>query len=218
MPAPVTHRHAARFAVMIVVGVVVGALVTAGDSWELGIVVGWAAACLVYVAWVWMLIGRMDAAQTVDHARREDPVRAVSEGLILLASVASLGAVGMLLIEARSASDARSGALAAIALAGVALSWLLIHTLFTLRYASTYMEGAGFDGQVRDIDFNTDDPPRYTDFAYVAFSVGMTFQISDTNLTTSALRALVLRHALLSYVFGTVIVATTINLAISLAG
>ncbi len=213
MSAPVTHRHAARFAVMIVVGVAVGALVTAADTWELGIVVGWAAACLVYVAWVWLLIGWMDATETASHARREDPVRAVSEALILGASVASLGAVGMLLVAARSASDARSGSLAAIALVGVALSWLLIHTLFTLRYASTYV-----GGEVRDIDFNTDEPPRYTDFAYVAFSVGMTFQISDTNLTTSALRGIVLRHALLSYVFGTVVVATTINLAITLAG
>lgn len=198
---------------MLVAAAVVGALVTIGDSWELGVVVGWAAACLVYVAWVWLLIGWMDAAATATHASREDPARAVSEALILIASVASLGAVGMLLVEARSASDTRSGVLAATALVGVALSWLLIHTLFTLRYASQYVEG-----EVRDIDFNTADPPRYTDFAYVAFSVGMTFQISDTNLTTSALRGIVLRHSLLSYVFGTVVVATTINLAISLAG
>ena len=67
------------------------------------------------------------------------------------------------------------------------------------------------------VDFPGGKPPDYADFAYLAFTVGMTFQISDTNLRTSSLRGIVLRHSLLSYVFGTVVVATTINLAISLA-
>lgn len=213
VPVPVTHRYAARFAAMVVAALLVGTAVSAWDTRELGLVVGWAAACLVYVIWVWLVIGRMGPPDTASHAVREDPVRGVAELLILAATVASLGAVAMLLVDARGTSDARSGALAATALVGVALSWLLVHTLFTLRYASQY-----FSGTVRDIDFNTDDPPRFTDFAYVAFSVGMTFQISDTNLRSSDLRALVLRHSLLSYVFGTVVVATTINLAISLAG
>lgn len=218
MPAPVTHRYAARFAAMVVVAVLVGAGVTVWDSWELGLVVGWAAACLLYVVWVWMLIGRMGAAATAIHARREDPARGVADALVLIASVASLGAVAMLLVEGHDASDARSGALAATALVGVALSWLLVHTLFTLRYAAQYFEGEPLPSGGRDIDFNTDAAPRFVDFAYVAFSVGMTFQVSDTSLRTSELRGLVLRHALLSYVFGTVVVATTINLAISLAG
>ena len=218
MTAPVTHRYLARFVAMVVVAAVVGTLVTVRESWELGLVAGWAAACLLYVVWVWLVIGRMDAATTAEHARREDPARGVAELLILVASVASLAAVALLLINARGESDARSGALAGVALVGVALSWLLVHTLFTLRYAAQYYGGEALAGDVRDIDFNTDAPPRFTDFAYVAFSVGMTFQISDTDLRTSDVRSLVLRHSLLSYVFGTVVVATTINLAISLAG
>jgi len=79
--------------------------------------------------------------------------------------------------------------------------------LFTLRYALLYYRGR--DGGV---DFNQDDPPRYTDFAYLAFTVGMTFQVSDTDLKTHTIRATALRHALLSYLFGSVILATTINL------
>ena len=207
-----THRYAARFVAMVAAGVVVGLIVALRGGGASSIVLGWAAASLVYVTWVWLLIARMDPAETASHAAREDPVRAVAEVLILVASLASLAAVAMLLVDARSASDARSGVLAAMALGSVALSWLLIHTLFTLRYASQY-----FAGETGGIDFNTDEPPRYVDFAYVAFSLGMTFQISDTNLLTSAFRATALRHALLSYVFGTVVVATTINLAVSLS-
>ena len=207
-----THRYAARFVAMVAAGVVVGLIVALRGGGASSIVLGWAAASLVYVTWVWLLIARMDPAETASHSAREDPVRAVAEVLILVASLASLAAVAMLLVDARSASDARSGVLAAMALGSVALSWLLIHTLFTLRYASQY-----FAGETGGIDFNTDEPPRYVDFAYVAFSLGMTFQISDTNLLTSAFRATALRHALLSYVFGTVVVATTINLAVSLS-
>jgi uncharacterized membrane protein len=69
------------------------------------------------------------------------------------------------------------------------------------------------------IDFNTsEEDPRYVDFAYLSFDLGMTFQVSDTNLHTSELRAIVLRHTLLSYVFGSVVLATTINLVAGLGG
>ncbi|VXB18137.1 DUF1345 domain-containing protein [Aeromicrobium sp. 9AM] len=208
-----THRYAARFVAMVVAGLVVGGVAGASGGGTSSIVLGWASASLVYVAWVWLVIARMDPTETASHAAREDPVRGVAEGLILVASLASLAAVAMLLVDARSASDTRGGVLAAMALGSVALSWLLIHTLFTLRYASQY-----YFGEPGGIDFNNkDEQPRYVDFAYVAFSLGMTFQISDTNLLTSAFRATALRHALLSYVFGTVVVATTINLAVSLS-
>jgi uncharacterized membrane protein len=67
------------------------------------------------------------------------------------------------------------------------------------------------------VDFNQDDPPRYADFAYLAFTIGMTFQVSDTDLKTTEIRATALRHALLSYLFGSVILAATINLIAGLA-
>ena len=88
----------------------------------------------------------------------------------------------------------------------VLLSWSLVHTLFALRYARLYYaDGAG------GIDFKNDDAPDYADFAYVAFTVGMTFQVSDTDIQLRGIRRTVLGHALLAYVFGTVIIAVTIN-------
>jgi uncharacterized membrane protein len=66
------------------------------------------------------------------------------------------------------------------------------------------------------IDFNQQAPPRFSDFAYLAFTVGMTFQVSDTDLQTPTVRAAVLRQALLSYLLGAVILATTINLVAGL--
>jgi uncharacterized membrane protein len=96
--------------------------------------------------------------------------------------------------------------------ATVALSWLVVHTTFTLRYAMLYYTGK--DGGV---EFNQATPPRYSDFAYLAFTIGMTFQVSDTDLRTPTIRATALRHALLAYLFGAVILGTTINLVAGLA-
>ncbi|MDT5017597.1 MAG: hypothetical protein QOD39_3757, partial [Mycobacterium sp.] len=76
-----------------------------------------------------------------------------------------------------------------------------------LRYAMLF-----YSGPEGGVNFNQPSSPRYTDFAYLAFTIGMTFQVSDTDLRTPAFRATALRHALLSYLFGAVIVATTINL------
>ena len=93
----------------------------------------------------------------------------------------------------------------------MALSWLLVHSTFTLRYARTY-----YSRPEGGIDFNEDEAPTYQDFAYLAVTIGMTFQVSDTNLTTKAIRRIALRHALLSFLFGSVIVGLVINVVSSL--
>ncbi|MCU1443678.1 MAG: hypothetical protein JWQ59_1828 [Cryobacterium sp.] len=174
-------------------------------------ITGWAAACVTYVAWVWLSVGRMDAAVTAAHATSEDPARAVTELLAIIAGIASLGAIVVLLIEARTVSGAGRATLAAVAVVSVALSWLLIHTLFTVRYSSLYYRFGG------GVDFNQAEPPRYSDFAYLAFTLGMTFQVSDTTITSHEIRVTALGHALLSYLFGSVILATLVNLVAGLS-
>ena len=201
-----------RLLVMLVVGLVVAGLVGVFGEWVFAPVAGWAAAAVVFDVWVWLSVARMNAEQTATHATREDPSRGATEALVLWATVINLGAVGLLLVAASSAKGAAAGLLAGGAIVSVALSWLLIHTLFTLRYAQLYYHES--DG---GIDFNQDDPPRYTDFAYLAFTIGMTFQVSDTDLKTHRIRVAALRHMLLSYLFGAVILATTINLVAGLS-
>jgi uncharacterized membrane protein len=118
--------------------------------------------------------------------------------------------MGALVAEGGS-SHASQLTAAGVGLASVALSWLLVPTVCTARYATIfYAAKAG-------IDFNEHDPPRYSDFAYLAFTIGMTYQVSDTNVTSKSVRAVVFRHALLSYSLGAVILAATINLVAGLA-
>lgn len=151
----------------------------------------------------------MSHERTSEFALREDPGRVGVDVILILASIASLGAVGYALFEAHATNDnGLQLLLTLISLFSVVVSWILVHTIYALRYARFYYSKE-IDGT---IDFNKDHKPAYSDFIYVAFTVGMTYQISDTNIIGTEFRKTVLRHAILSYVFGTVIVATTISL------
>ena len=94
----------------------------------------------------------------------------------------------------------------------VFVSWTLIHTVFTLKYARLY-----YTGIPGGIDFNESAPPQYSDFAYLSFTIGMTFQVSDTVLQTKRIRRTALRHAWLSFPLGVVIIAASINVVSGLA-
>jgi uncharacterized membrane protein len=196
---------------MLVAGVAAAVLTSQMTSAKYVPVAGWDAAALVFCVWVWAVIAKMSAETTKSHATRENPGRAISDLIVLFAAVASLAAVGVVLIAAASAKGATQGLLAGFGVVSIALSWFAVHTLFTLRYALLYYTGP--DG---GIEFNQKLPPRYVDFAYLAFTIGMTFQVSDTNITKPSIRATALRHALLSYLLGAVILASSINLVVSL--
>jgi uncharacterized membrane protein len=192
-------------------------------DWAYAASIGFDVAAAVFLVWTWSAVGTMDAGLTAAHARREDPTRQMTRFIVLAACVASLFGVGILLVRATTDQGAGRAWVAALGVGSVALSWLVVHTLFTLHYAELYYGAGDGDpdqpgsGPAGGIDFGLDSPPRYGDFAYLAFTIGMTYQTSDTPLTTRALRASVLRHALLSYLFGSLILAASVNLVVSLA-
>jgi uncharacterized membrane protein len=192
----------------VLAGVAVGGAVALSGSVEMGAVVGWDTTAALYIGWLALFVLRRDSLQTARRATTTDPDRLATDALLLGAAVVSLVAVGVLLTSARAAGELTRGALG---LASVVVSWAVVHSVYTLRYAAMYYgEPAG------GIDFGGGEPPSYRDFAYLAFTVGMTFQVSHTALRTAAFRRTVLRHALLSYLFGTGILAVTINLVAGL--
>ncbi len=196
---------AVRVGVAVLIGAV-AATAVATVAARYAPVMAWIATAATFVIWTWTAVGRMTATDTRDHATREDPTQPVTDIILLLASVASLAGVGYLLI-AQSASGADTELAAAVGVGSVAVAWLIVHTVYTLRYARLY-----YGDTEGGIDFNQDEPPCYLDFAYLAFTLGMTYQVSDTNLQTREIRGTALRHALLSYVLGAVILATIINM------
>ncbi|MDT4986456.1 MAG: hypothetical protein QOI74_550 [Micromonosporaceae bacterium] len=193
------------------VGLLTGALSALVLPGALAPLVAWDVAAITYLVWVWHRIWRLDAEATAADAVREDPTRAAADALLLSAAMASLLAVGYVLVRAGSGGGLQEGLQVGLGVASVLISWAVTHTVFALRYASLFYTGP--DG---GIDFHQKDPPQFSDFAYLAFTVGMTFQVSDTELNTPPIRAQVLRHSLLAYLFGTVIVALTINLVAGL--
>jgi uncharacterized membrane protein len=188
-----------------------GAAAAAGVEWQAAVSIGWSTLALVILVLVWATIGPKDAESTAEHARSEDFSRAAADLVLLGASVASLGAVAMTLVLAGQAHDVHKAALITLTIVTVALSWLTVHTVFVLRYGALY-----YRQPVGGIDFNEGAKPDYRDFAYLALTIGMTFQVSDTDLQAKAIRRNAIKHALLSYAFGTVIVAITINIVASL--
>ncbi|GAA4294532.1 DUF1345 domain-containing protein [Mycobacterium paraffinicum] len=201
---------AVRIFVALIAGTAV-AVVIAGALGGRFALLGWVVAAALYVAWSWLIIAPMDAERTARHATREDATRLLADVVIVSASVGSLGGVGYV-VAAGTHSGGEAVAAAGVGILAVVASWFAVHTLFTAHYARLY-----YSDEVGGIDFHDPHPPRYLDFAYVAFTVGMTFQVSDTEINASRLRATVLRHALLSYLFGAVILAVTINMVAGLS-
>jgi uncharacterized membrane protein len=190
-----------RLAVSVTAGVVTGVVVGVLIGAPFGLLVGIATSGTIFVVTGWVTLWRMDAAATRENAQRED-LRPVTDEIVVVA-VALCGLLGIVVLLLHSDSD---GA-AAVALAGVFVAWAALHLMYATRYAHLYyLTNAG------GIDFNSDEPPSYRDFLYFSYNLGMTYQVSDTNVTSSTIRAVVLRHTLLSYVFGTSVLATTINL------
>ena len=196
---------AVRILVAAALGVAVALTVGQMAGWRFALT-GWVVTAGVYVVWTRVILGGMDAEQTCRYATREDPTRWVADVVIVSASIASLGGVGYVVV-AGSGSGPESLKSAILGILSVAASWFAVHTLFTVHYARLY-----YSDEPGGINFHDPEPPCFRDFAYVAYTVGMTYQVSDTVIGLRAIRATVLRLAMLSYLLGAVVLAVTINL------
>jgi uncharacterized membrane protein len=201
------HAPAMRRAVIVVaIGLVVTVVLLPLVAWELAVIGGWDAAAATFLVTVWPIIARADSTQVAHLSAREDEGRADAAVLLVAAGVASLLGAGFALALAGRSDGAARLLLIGAAVLTVTLSWTLINTVYTLRYAHLhYASGSG------GVDFGEGNAD-YRDFAYLAFTIGMTYQVSDTTVRDRRIRRTVLSHAFVSYLFGVVIVAGTVSL------
>ncbi len=201
-----------RFWISLTAGVGVGlATGVLSQRWPVGLLAVVIVTAASYVLWAVAVLWRMDPERTKEHAGEADVDDEIGDLVLLLILTASLTSIGILLL---SANDADKASYAGMSLAAILATWALLHTMYTARYARIY-----YDDGPGGIDFNDPDvDPRYSDFFYFSFNLGMTYQVSDTDVTSSRMRAEVLKHCLFSYIYGTVIIACTINLVINLVG
>ena len=201
-----------RAIVAIAAGAVTAAVTVPALGFAPALLVGWSVLALTSVIWVLVMVWPMDAERTRAHATTEDPGRQLARLVALVGSLVSLGAVGIVLIQTRERSQAEALLLAAIAVVSVVSSWALVQVDYMLRFAARY-----YAEPVGGIDFNQDEDPEYTDFAYFAVGLGMTYQVADTSVRTNEIRRIVIAQTLLAYLFGSVILASIINLVAGIA-
>ena len=191
------------------VGIAAGVIISFLAPWQMAVLGGYLVAAIAYVATITRVIIRADGAHTRHVSTREDDSRTTRGTVVTAASVASLlGALFALHKAKQDVPEVQTLLLTALAIGTVVVSWLAINVDFTLRYAHLF-----YSDPVGGVDFNGVEEPDYRDFAYLAFTIGMTYQVSDTNLLTSRFRRVLLLHALLSYLFGVVIIAAVINVS-----
>jgi len=198
--------------VAAIVGLAAGAIVGTTAGWRYAPAAGWIATATVYLIWTWASIARLSAIAIEIVVQRRHPGRRPADTIVVIASVASLGGVAYLLI-AGSARGPDATIAAVVGFLSVIASWLAVQAVYTLRYAVLY-----YTEPVGGIDFNQDDKPTFADFAYLAFTIAVTYGVTDTALQKRPIRAAVLQHAMVSYLFGTVILAVTVQVIGSLGG
>jgi uncharacterized membrane protein len=192
--------------VHLLVSLVAGGIVGGGTvplvGWGTAGLIGWVAAALVFLVWTWASLWSLGAEDTAWVAAREDGSRPVRDLALIGISIGTLMAVALVIFRAHQNPPSRI----VLGVACIAASWLVLNTVFTLRYARLY-----YTDPRGGVDFNQQDDPTFPDFAYLAFTIGMCFQVSDTSLQKTAIRATALRHGLTSFVFDAVIIAVTVN-------
>jgi uncharacterized membrane protein len=194
----------------LAVGVVGGLVVALLGMPELLPLAGWTIAASVALIWVWRTSWPQYSQGTKRLAEEEGQSRS-TDTAVLIAAVASLAAVAEALVRSSSNQDPLAITLVILSVVAVILSWALVNSVFALKYARLYYVDE--DG---GIDFRQDQPPAYSDFAYMAFMVGMAYAMAETEPENTHIRKVVLGHALLSYAFGTGILAVAINLVTNL--
>jgi uncharacterized membrane protein len=199
-----------RAVTAFIAGLIVAVVLLPFVTWGLALTGGWDTATLAFLLPAWSIIIRADSSRAPQLAAREDETEGSARVLLVGASVASLLGAGYVLHLAGQDSGAPRVLLICVAALTVMLSWTVINTVYTLRYADQHFRSK--QGGIAFGDDNGQQHHGYRDFAYVAFTIGMTYQVSDTTLRDPQVRRTVLAHAILSYVFGVVIVAGSVNL------
>jgi uncharacterized membrane protein len=179
------------------------------------LMISWDAFNLVLIIMSWITFLKTSSQQLSALASNQDETLPASFIIVLISLCFSFfGTIVLLMYRNSVLIDKELHTV--VSLVGVGLSWVLLHTMFTLRYAHLYFILDEQDQPVGGIDFPKETNPDYIDFAYFSFTIGMTFQVSDATTSSQRIRRFVLMHSLIAFVFNTLIVALTINTIASL--
>ena len=173
----------------------------------------WNAFAFSFIGTSWLVFFTRTSERMRVRARQEDGNRVFVFMVILISSFASMFAV-LLLVLSKDAGGTPRIIYVPVAVATMLFSWVMVHTTFCFHYAHLYYDDAEHDTNLHagGLDFPKEEKPDYLDFVYFSFVIGMTFQVSDVQITSRTIRRLALLHGLLAFGLNTFVVALTINL------
>lgn len=200
-----------------IVGIVVFLLLPAQWPAPTRLILAWDIFSIVFLLWCAASFIDATPQRMEAHAEAQQEAEWTMFWIVVAAVIISLAAIVGEFSAIKSVAKHWRSLVIALVAATLGLSWLLSHVLFTLRYAHEYYERTPGSGALAcGLQFPGDDTPDYWDFLYFALVLGMTFQVSDVQITAKPLRRLATVHGLLGFVFNTVIVALTVNIAAGL--
>ena len=176
------------------------------------LILGWDVFCIAMLFFSWVLFFSTNSDDLcVVVGKQDDGLKVIFTIVSIAICFSVFGAIILMLGTDESPRNKLIQTL--ISLSPVLLSWFLLHTTFTIRYAHLYHDHDELNtgSKVGGIDFPSEEDPDYLDFAYFSFVIGMTFQVSDITISSRTIRRFVLMHSLVSFAFNTIIVALTIN-------
>jgi len=204
-----------RLLISLVAAIIVFAFMYRHHTVAITFMLSWItfAATTLFITWSTILYFHPQEISTV--ANEQDTTRLVMFLFVVGAAFISLFAIIFLLQSSSNAKGLDRHIF--LSTASVFFSWVLIHTVFTLRYAHmfyTYSAMCDDDKGACDggLEFPGTPLPDFLDFAYFSFVLGMTFQVADVNITGRKIRRLALLHGFLSFIYNTIIVALSINI------
>ncbi|HWZ35871.1 MAG TPA: DUF1345 domain-containing protein [Mucilaginibacter sp.] len=208
-----------RIVISAIAGIITFLVAHTQFTWPAVVLITWVACALAMIVMDWIIISNAHPREIRKIAKLQDSSRALIFLFVIAASFISLGSILFLLKSAKGGSESQVTAHILLSMASVIVSWWLVHTLFTMRYAHFYYspDDDNPHDQQGGLEFPGDEKePDYLDFVYFSFVIGMTFQVSDVEISSRQIRRLALLHAVISFAFNTAIVALSINVVSSL--
>jgi len=212
--------RAYRILIAFFIGLVIYFIAFKENSKALAILYAWIGFAFITLAFSWLTILLRHPKQISIVAKEQDTSFWIIFLLVVSAAFISLFGIFLFLQGLPTFSKRGLSTHIVLSLIGVVLSWLLIHTLFTIRYAHLYYKASGDpkNPYAGGLEIPGTTTPAFLDFAYFSFVLGMTFQTADVSITGRLIRRLALLHGFLSFVYNTGIIALSINVISGVIG
>jgi uncharacterized membrane protein len=213
LPFHIDAHH--RLVAAIIIGVVAAFVTKDFLPITETVLVTWMCFAFINIVFEWWTILTAHPRDVRRMATLQDSSRTIIFLFIVAGTIISLLSIVFLMKSPEHATSQQKTLHIVLNICSVIISWWLVHTVFTLRYAHNYYDKTDDDGKqipACGLNFPGEDKPDYMDFVYFSFNLGVAFQVSDVAITSSKMRRLVWVHSLISFAYNTAIVALSINI------